>query len=397
MRILMVAHHWHPHLGGLEVVARELATRLVHRGHQVTVVTSTVGAPHTNCQGPRWDCPVYRVPAWDALERWWGIPYPLFSPALLPILRRLVPAHDVVLVHTHIFASSVAGALMARRFGKPLVVYQHTPFIQYPFPWSLVERGADLFLGRWPLRWATRLVANSHASACYVQALTPGRPVEVIYPGVDTERFSPVASTAERQALRRRLGLPTDAFIALSAGRITYKKGLDTLVDACTALQGASDMLVVIVGDGPDRSALERRAQARGLSCVRFVGAVPFDAMPSLYRSANIFVLPSRTGEGFGLVLLEALASGLPVIATTNGGPAEVVHNGHNGLLVPPEDPLALAHAIRRLKEDTALAQRMGEHARATALQMDWERFVSRWEVLLQSVCAFGGHNGGPG
>lgn len=391
MRLLIVSHHWPPHIGGLERVAQEMAQRLARRGHRITVVTSTAGLDGANsykrAREEYESISLYRIPVWNGLERWWGIPYPIFAPSLLSTLRRLIPLHDVVLVHTHVFLSSVAGAFMAQRYGKPLVVYQHSPFIHYPFPWSLVERVADYCLGRWPLRWATLVAANSRSTARYVQALAPERTVEVLYPGVDTERFVPVASPEERMALRRRLGLSADVFIALATGRLTFKKGFDTLLAACAFLSPSSDMQIVIVGDGPDRPALEKRAREKGLSFVRFLGGMPFDAMPDLYRAADIFVLPSRTGEGFGLVALEALASGLPVIATSCEGPAEIVQDEETGMLIPPEAPEALAQAILALKNNPSLTQKMAVAARAKALEMDWERFAERWESLLLGLC----------
>ncbi|MCS7207053.1 MAG: glycosyltransferase family 4 protein [Dehalococcoidia bacterium] len=389
MRLLVLTHHWLPNIGGLEIVAWEMARRLAHRGHQVTVVTSTVGLPRTGAipfSSTQEGVHILRIPAWDGLERWWGIPYPLFAPSLVSTLRRLVPQYDLVLVHTHVFMSSVVGAWMARGYGKPLVVYQHTPFIRYPFPWGLMERGADAVLGRWPLRWAAAVVGVSRTVADYVQK-ERGRPVEaVIYPGVDTERFAPIASVEERKSLRRRLGLPEEAFIVLAVGRLTFKKGFDVLVEACTILRAQPDLQVLIVGDGPARPALVKRASEHGLTGLRFWGAAPMQTMSDLYRVADAFVLPSRTGEGFPLVILEAMASGLPVIATPLGGAREVVENGRTGFLVPPGDPEALAAVLSDLKQDPCLAPRLGAAARAQALSMDWERFTTRWEHLLTAL-----------
>ncbi|MFN3975393.1 MAG: glycosyltransferase family 4 protein [Dehalococcoidia bacterium] len=387
MRLLITAHHWPPHTGGLEIVAWEMARRLARRGYRVTVVTSAAGLDKKRgANDTDKGYSLCRIPAWDGLDRWWGIPYPIFAPSLVTTLRRLTPHHDLVLAHSHVFLTSVAAALAARQCHKPLVVYQHTPFIHYHFPWNLVEHGADRLLGQWPLRWASLVAANSQHTARYVKALAPKHAVEVVYPGVDTERFVPVSSPDERKALRLHLGLPDNAFIALAVGRLTFKKGFDTLLSACAHLRYCPDVQIVLVGDGPERPVLEKRVRQQRLPFIRLWGALPFEAMPGLYRAADALVFPSRTGEGFGLVILEAFASGLPVVATSAGGQAEVVQDGKTGFIVPPEAPETLAQAILALKNNPSLAQKMAIAARAKALEMDWERFADRWARLLEHL-----------
>lgn len=380
MRVLIIAHYWHPHRGGVETVAREQARRLVQRGHQVSVVTSGLAGDARLAQDDGF--PVYRVGAANLLEGL-GIPYPLFSFRLLALLRRLVPVHDVILVHSHTFLSSVAGALAARRYNRPLVVLQHNPFVRYRFPWNLVESAADLVLGRFTLRSATRLTAVSDYSARYARGLVPGRRVDVVHNGVATQDFTPAQSRKERQEIRSRLGLPCRPFIVLTVRRLVFRNGLDTLLEACARLKERNEILVVIGGSGPQRALLEQFIRQAGLINVRLVGFVPDDRLANLYRAADVFVLPTRTGEGFGLVLLEAFASGIPVIATNGGAQEEVVCEGQTGLLVPPESPAALADAIVTLKDQPELVARMGSAARTRALEMDWERTVDRLEEFL--------------
>lgn len=380
MKVLVVTHYWHPHRGGVERVALEQARRLAQRGHQVSVVTSRLRGdpPAIHEDG----CAIYRVRAINLLERR-GIPYPLFSPGLLPLLRRLVASHDVVLAHSHVFLGTVASAALVRLTGKPLVLLQHHPYVRYRPPWSLAEGLLDATLGRFALRSATTLLAISQHTRAYVQRLAGPRPVHLLYNGVDTRRFTPAASERERQEARARLGLPLDRLVLFTVRRLVFRNGLDTLLDACRLLRDERDVLAVIGGTGPERAAMERYIEAHGLRNVRLAGFIPDGLLPDYYRAADVFVLPSLTGEGFGLVLLEAFASGIPAIATRSGGPEEVVEPGRTGLLVPPGGPDSLARAVQELLAQPQRLRPMGQAARTRAEDMDWERNVDRLESFL--------------
>lgn len=384
LRVLAVTAYWPPHRGGIETVAWEQAHRLARRGHQVSVVTSRLaGDPSRSMEE---GFPVYRVTASNHLEERRGIPYPVFSPGLLPLLARLVPAHDVVLVHNHTYLSSVAATLVARRCRRPTVVIQYNPFVQYRFPWNVVEHGSDLVLGRHTLRSATEVFAISEHTRRYVRTLVGDRAVEILRLGVDTRRFTPALSAADKVRIRARLGLPSDAFILFTARRLVFRNGLDTLLAACARLREEKDILVVIGGRGPERAILERVIRAEGLRNVCLVGFIPDEDLPDFYRAADAFVLPSRTGEGFGLVLLEAFSSGIPAIATRGGGQEDVMDDGRTGLLVPPDDPGALAEATVMLRNSPSRTVAMGDSARAMAVARDWDRCVDQLEGVLVST-----------
>lgn len=383
MRILMATHYWRPHRGGIETVTWEQAHRLTQRGHQVAVVAARLQGDPAFSQVDGFS--VYRVPAGNFLEERRGIPYPLYSYRLLPLLARLVPANDVAFIHNHTYLGSVAATLVARAHRLPIVLLQHSPFVEYRFPWSVVERAADLVLGRYTLRSATRLMATSEHTKRYVQGFDPGRGVEVLALGVDTQRFTPVGSIAEKLRIRAELGFPPESFVVLTVRRLVFRNGLDALLAAAAELRGHEDIVIAIGGSGPERELMERIIRREGLNNVRLMGFVPDEVLPDVYRAADAFVLPSRTGEGFGLVILEAFSSGIPAIATRGGGQEEVICGGSTGLLVPPGSPAALAEAILALH---ASPQRtaMGEAARAKALDMDWERSVDHLERVLSQV-----------
>jgi glycosyltransferase involved in cell wall biosynthesis len=387
MRVLTAAHYWLPHIGGVEFEAREQSRRLVERGHDVTAISSRIGDDRALSYDDGF--PVHKVAATNLLEERIRLPYPLFSPKLFSLASRLARDADVVVAHTHTFMSTIAAARAARVQHKPFVLIQNNPFIEYRFPLNLVQRVADATIARYTVGSADRLLAISEFTARYVRRLAPGREVTVMHLGTDVERFSPVSS-AERAAIRRRLELPVDGFIALTVRRLFYRNGLDTLLDAATRLRGLAGLHVVIGGTGPEHAEIKQRIAGDGLARVHLVGYIPDADLPDYYRAADVFILPTRTAEGFGLVLMEAAASGVPSIATDSGAPREVVDDGVTGLLVPPGAPDALASAITELYRSPELLSEMARAALARSASFTWDRSIDTLERVLEEAAADG-------
>ncbi len=380
MRVLTAVHYWPPHVGGVEFEAREQSRRLVARGHDVTVVSSRIGDERALSYDDGF--PVHRVAATNVLEERLRLPYPVYSPALFPTMTRLARDADVVLAHTHTFMSTVAAAHAARVRAKPFVLIQNNPYIEYGFPLDLAQKAADATIARYTVGSATRLVAISDFTAAYVERLAPGRPVTTMHLGTDVERFSPVDED-QRAGIRARIGLPEDAFVALTVRRLFYRNGLDTLLDAAVRLRGESRLHVVIGGSGPERGEIEARIRGEHLQNVHLTGFIPDGDLPDYYRAADVFVLPTRTAEGFGLVLMEAAASGVPSIATDSGAPREIVDDGETGLLVPPGAPDALAAALAKLQASPELVARMSKAALAKSAEFTWDRSIDALERIL--------------
>ncbi|MFQ5692549.1 MAG: glycosyltransferase family 4 protein, partial [Nitrospinota bacterium] len=171
--------------------------------------------------------------------------------------------------------------------------------------------------------------------------------VDVRPAGVETEQFTPVAE-GERERLRERLGFrgPT----LLSVRRLVRRTGLDVLIRALPEIRSrVPDARLVLVGKGPERRRLEALAERLGAAgAVTFAGFVPDEALPDYYRGADLFVLPTRSLEGYGVATLEALASGTPVVGTMEGATPEILEPLERGLLVRSADPSALAAAVVR-------------------------------------------------
>jgi glycosyltransferase involved in cell wall biosynthesis len=251
---------------------------------------------------------------------------------------------------------------------------------------GFTHSGGQRWLKRWELARADQVVCVSRAVADGLardygfDVESHGRVIENGVDAVGLDRAQPRAAE-ERARVRARLGAPEDAFVWLFVGRLETQKGVDVLLEGFARAGTRSPLW--IVGDGSRRAELEEKAKELGvLERVRFEGAVA-DAAP-FYWGADAFAIASRW-EGLPLALLEAQAAGLPVVAAAAGGVAEAIREGTSGLLVPREDPAALAAAMTRVESEPELARRLGyEAARQAGEEWSWERMVSAYEVLYE-------------
>jgi phosphatidylinositol alpha-1,6-mannosyltransferase len=242
------------------------------------------------------------------------------------------------------------------------------------------------FLGRRVYCAADFIIANSSHTRSLLRGLgVPESRVQIIRPGVDTERFHPGVETRRLRAVLA----PDDELILLSVGRLQRRKGHDLVIDALTRIDpGVPPLRYVIVGDGDERKALESRVAAAGLqNMVRFVGEVSRDDLPAHYAACDIFLMPNRVDgvdlEGFGIVFLEAAASAKPVIGGRTGGVPEAVEQGVTGLLVRGNDAGELARAITTLALSPELRARMGAAGRDRVVrEFSWDRAVAALDAL---------------
>lgn len=188
-----------------------------------------------------------------------------------------------------------------------------------------------------------------------------------------------------RKKWRLQEGIEENAIVISHVGRFTHQKNHALLIEALAQIHSAHQWLLLLVGDGDLRPAVEEMVKAKGLiDRVRFMG-VRAD-IPQILNASDIFVLSSRY-EGNPMSVMEAMAAGLPVISTAVGGVPELVEDSISGILVPPEDPMALSQAIQKLVEDPHLLAQMGKRARQTALErFDACTMTRAYETLYETI-----------
>jgi glycosyltransferase involved in cell wall biosynthesis len=256
-----------------------------------------------------------------------------------------------------------------------------------PAALSAILRQGDRYL----VRRSHEVLVLSEFAQFQVEALDPSVRVTQAPAGVDTDRFAPPADEAERRACLKALGFAPDGPpLIVTVRRLVPRMGLADLVEAAGKL--GQPFRLAIAGEGPERAALEAHLVASGLDRhVRLLGRLPENQLPALYRAASMFVLPTRSLEGFGMATVEALASGLPVIATTVAANIEVLRGVAGATLVPPNDPAALAAAMETWLADPTAAAEAGLASRAHACStLGWDRHLDAFEQAAERAVAAG-------
>ena len=285
------------------------------------------------------------------------------------------------LVHSHYWLSASAGRGLAREWDVPHVAMFHTlADVKLDVGYSDYEPDARVVAERALVHDVDRVVVATEHEMHLLRDLygVPGRNVAVIPPGVDRERFRP----RDRANARAELGLDADARILLAAGRIERPKGLDVLIEALGEMTAVDRVQLLIIG-GDERAAAElarlrRVAEAAGVSdLVRFVGSVTHEQIGTYYNAADVVVMPSRY-ESFGLVAAEAMASGVPVVASRVGGLASTVADGRTGYLIPWQSPDLFAEKLDLLLGDEALRERLGASAAEAMRAYDWRSVAAQ-------------------
>lgn len=385
MRVLFCTDTYPPQVNGVSVVTALSVAGLRARGWDCAVVSPRypdAGPTIFTEHGDGVD---------DAVTTVASMPFPNY-----PDIRLAAPAYNTVLrvarafrpdlIHSETeFVLGRLGQLVGSRLKIPLVSSYHTDFARY----------ADAYGVPWLRGTISNYISRFHRRSR--RTYTPSAPsrgdllrsgvtdVEVWGRGVDTNTYRPALRSPE---LRERLGLGS-RFTFLYVGRLAAEKRAEQIVDAYKlALPSLppDGTRLVIAGAGPREAALREAAPSTGE--VIFLGYLDRKRdLPTLYASCDTFVFASLT-ETLGLVVLEAMSAGLPVIATPAGGVADHLRDGENGLSYPAGDTQALAAAMIAMVGDPARAQRLARGARATAEALDWDRELDRLDVSYREVLA---------
>ncbi|MCX7960892.1 MAG: glycosyltransferase family 1 protein [Burkholderiales bacterium] len=377
----MVTETYPPEVNGVARTAARMAEGLRARGHELQLVRPRQNGADVAANEPglrellRPGLPIPRYP-----QLRFGLPA---GRALARAWRERRP--DVVSVVTEgpLGRSAVSAA---RRLGIPVVTEFHTNFHAYSGHYGIgwMRRPILAYLRRFHRRAACTLVPTRELAA-QLAAMGIER-VRVVGRGVDHGTFSPARRSAE---LRRSWGASERTPVALCVSRFAPEKNFPLALEAWRAMRLVRpDTKLVLVGDGPMRAELERS----GADCI-VAGRKLNGELAAYYASADIFLFPSET-ETFGIVTLEAMASGLAVLAYDYAAAREHLQNGVSGLLAPPGDRHAFIIRAQLLARDVEFARRLGRAARHAAESLGWDRVVGDFEAALaQAASGAGGRD----
>ena len=361
MRIALFTDQYAPQVSGLTLTLSRLVNRASELGHEVALISPRIGPTD--------------APGTSLHLQLGGIPAPIYPEILMarpldPQGARLLTEFQPDLVHVATeFIVGWSGVQWALRRGLPLVTSFHTNFPAFLSGYGMTPLNGLVW--RY-LRW---LHAKSHRTYCPSQTTRRDlrdhgfNDVRIWSRGVDAELFHPRRRSEE---VRREIA-PDAEDILVYVGRIAPEKRLDILLEAFKLIRRkaprATDL--VLIGDGPMRRSIERR----NLPGVRLTGYRRGEALAAAYTSGDAFVFPSDA-ETFGNVVMEAFASGLPVITVNEGGVADLVQPGITGMLVPARDPEALAEATLEALSDPSRLRDMGRAGRSFAKARTWPMVI---------------------
>jgi len=357
MKVLMPVLHYSPVIGGLETWTENIAERLSEK-EEVFVVTGKVsGQPSAETKN---GVNFFRTSLFSLKNLSYSSPLYIFSTLPFVFLKSffLIKKEKIQLLHCQGLLSAILGWCLKRLTGVPYIVTVQ----------SLEKKG---FWEKLAYRNAAFCIAASSAVKEYFQSMGI-KNITVIPNGIDIKRFEKL----NRQEARNKLDL-NDEFVIITVARLERRKGLEFLIRALPELR--FPFVCLLVGDGEEKGNLENLSEKLGVSDkVKFLGQINNKEIPGYLAAADCFVLPSLE-EGFGIVILEAQAVGLPIIGTNIGGIKDIIEDGKTGLLVEPADPKEIADAITRVYSGQKFANLDLE-------KYDWDKIADRVKEVYQKA-----------
>jgi len=370
VRILTVTHFFEAHGGGIERVAGHLCREFAALGQHPSWAASDEDAPPDAIE-------TVPLPCFNGVERLTGLPLPVPGLRAIRRLERAVAAADAVVVHDSLYATSVVALLAARRAKKPVVLMQHVAEI--PFSRVLLRgamRTGNRLVTRNMLRAADQVVFISATTREAFRHVAPRRAPLTLFNGVDGQVFNR-ESPAECDTTRRALGLPPDCQLILFVGRFVEKKGLAVIF---ALARQRSDLHFALAGRGPIDPT------RWNLDNVTVLPGLAGKSLAALYRAADLLLLPS-VGEGYPLVIQEAMACGLPVICGQDSARADPgARRWLNGVDIDPGRPEETARRLARaIDAHVPEEARSIEMARYAANTYRWTEMASRIVAALEA------------
>jgi glycosyltransferase involved in cell wall biosynthesis len=378
MKLLIFCPYYPPHIGGLESHADEFNKHLSAKGASITVFTPRlpIDAPeeetkHSNVQ-------VIRFPAFEIIynypiPKFWN---PKFWRLFIPLFKK---KYDIVISRTRFFNTSLWALLYAKLTRTKWVHIEHgSDYVKLDSKWkSTIAKWYDHIFGRLVLRWSDMNIANSQASAKFVQLFCHDKVCEVIYRGVDIEK---ILATKPDVSIRQRY---PDKTIIAYLGRLIDGKGVQDVIRAVGQMENDT-IVFFIVGEGGYRMTLEKLTQKLGIEDkVVFWGHKNIDEAIAILKTADICINPSYT-EGLPTSVIEAALCQKAIIATNVGGTPEIIEDDKSGFLIPPKDIATLIAKIDTLEAAQQLRHEFGQAAfRSVHDKFNWNCSSARyWDLF---------------
>jgi len=366
MKIAIIVEKFPPKwLAGTEIATYNIARHIAMRGHEVHVVTSLDnGLPKESIYG---GCYVHRI-GWRKVR---FLRFALFWVKALIILRKINPD----MVHAQNIIMGGIGFLSRKFLRKPYIVWGQGSDVY--LPWLFKKE-----VSKTVLKNANAVIALTEDMKREIKKICD-RNIFVIPNGIDLKKFENLS----RKEARSKLQIEEDEKIIIFVGTLRSVKGVKHLIQAMVAI-GREDTRakLMLVGNGKERPGLEELVKELVLERqVSFIGRAPNEDVPEYMVASDVFVLPSLS-ESFGIVNLEAMASGLPIVASKVGGLPEIVRDGKNGFLVEPKNPEQIAEKVLLLLGNDELRRSISEINKEKAKDYSWERVADRLEKVYSEV-----------
>jgi glycosyltransferase involved in cell wall biosynthesis len=377
LRVALCTDYFYPSIGGVQSHVAGLASELERRGHEVAILARQVRIDLLNgflLTSQSRKKVIYVEPIFP-------LPIILVPPKPAKI-REVISRGRFDIVHAHhaFTPTSLLSISSAEKLRVPSILTNHTIFLVSDVKHIWVPTSYILYPYRRYINKASLITAVSEAAAKFIEHFAKGKEIVVVPNGVDVERFTLI--------VRKTISLlerPTILYV----GRLVYRKGLHVLVRAMPfVLKEIPDAQLLIVGEGYMDSFLRMLIKSLNLEeNVKMLGFIPDEKLSELYTSSHLFVLPSLYCESFGITLLEAMASGRPIVASNVGGIPEVVEDGVTGLLFRRGDAQDLADKIIKVLNDNKLAQTLAFNARKLVKERySWTVIASKVEDLYEKT-----------
>ena len=357
MKIGLVTPYVYPQPGGVNQHVRYLYQNLRLRGHDVRILTTSHGLQRAS------DGDVIRIGKGFSMPANGSVGTITLSPRFLSQVGDVLDSEAFDLLHFHEpFVPFLSPILL--RMSQSVNVATFHAYSGWSFSYQLGARLMGTYAGRLHGR-----IAVSAAARHFIDRYFPGD-YKVIPNGVDLQRFKRAVPIARWQDGTRNL---------LFVGRFESRKGLLELLKAYRLLRRAGcQCRLLVVGSGPQEREARRYLMTRNMGGVEFLGKVADEERDALFKTADVYISPATGRESFGIVLLEAMAAGTPIVCSDIHGYKGVVRRGREALLVPPKKPKAIAAAVARLLSDDELRARMGASGIARAEEFSWERVTAK-------------------